>query len=341
MLSRLMRRARPLVQASLASVRDTFRSRLRTSRRLVQRIHRVSRLQGAAAEAQQRALYHHLLAVTRQTVRQAQRVRTALLQPLQAVQAQQPRVLEPQPAGTATPSGAGRQVVARLASQFDRFLPLVEQPIHQAQRRVLDGQPVASREKVLSLFEPHTRVVQRGKTKTAVEFGRQARLRRGRGWHRHPLPRARRRRIRGPPGAAGHRPSPGGGGPSPIVGHRRPAAARQGPGGGGAAAGRAPGGDPVDRQAGSDPPGGRTGAGVAAPLSLAGGHPGGVSTACGGTMDSCAAARTACSVWNAMWAGGCWPATCATWPRPRQSASSSRTHERHEATRHPRMEGVH
>ena len=157
-LSRLIRRARPLVQASLATVRAAFRSRLRTSRRLVPRMHRVSRLKGAAAEEQQRALYRHLLEVTRQTVRQAQRVRTAL---------------QPHRAGVATPPSALQQLTARLAAQFDRFLPVVEQVIHQAQRRVLDGQPVASREKVLSLFEPHTRVVQRGKTRTAVEFGRQ------------------------------------------------------------------------------------------------------------------------------------------------------------------------
>ncbi len=157
-LGRLIRRAQPLVQASLASVRDAFRSRLRTSRRLVQRIHRVSRLQGGEAEAQRRALYRHLLAVTRQTVRQAQRVRMTL-QPLQA--------------GATAPPSAVRRLTTRLAAQFDRFLPLVERTIHQAQRRVLDGQTVPSREKVLSLFEPHTRVVQRGKTKTAVEFGRQ------------------------------------------------------------------------------------------------------------------------------------------------------------------------
>lgn len=35
---------------------------------------------------------------------------------------------------------------------------------------------MASREKVLSLFEPHTRVVQRGKTGATVEFGRQVML---------------------------------------------------------------------------------------------------------------------------------------------------------------------
>jgi IS5 family transposase len=158
-LARLIRRARPLVQASLAPVRDAFRSRLRTSRRVLQQIHRVRRLKGADAQERQRALYQRLLAVTRQTLQQAQRVRTAL-QPPQAAQVPEP-------------STAVRQLTARLAAQFDRFLPLVEQTIRQAQRRVLDGQAVPSREKVLSLFEPHTRVVQRGKAKAAVEFGRQ------------------------------------------------------------------------------------------------------------------------------------------------------------------------
>jgi len=65
-------------------------------------------------------------------------------------------------------------VARRLRTQFDRFLPLVKQAIQQAQRRVLDGHPVASREKMLSLFEPHTRVARRGKTGTAAECGRQA-----------------------------------------------------------------------------------------------------------------------------------------------------------------------
>lgn len=60
-----------------------------------------------------------------------------------------------------------------LLAQLARVLPLVRQAIHQAQQRVLAGQPVPSREKVLSLFAPHTRVVKRGKLGAAVEFGRQ------------------------------------------------------------------------------------------------------------------------------------------------------------------------
>ncbi|MGH8277916.1 MAG: transposase, partial [Steroidobacteraceae bacterium] len=73
----------------------------------------------------------------------------------------------------ASAARAADRVTPRLIAALDRFLPLVQRGIQQAQARVLDGQPVASTDKVLSLFEPHTRVVKRGKLSAAVEFGRQ------------------------------------------------------------------------------------------------------------------------------------------------------------------------
>jgi transposase, IS5 family len=161
-LTRLLRRAQPLVQDQLVGVRHAFRSRLRASRRLLQQLHRVRRLPGDRAAEQQRTLYHRLLLVTRHTVRQTERVHQALATTWGA---------KPQSAvSAASPPG---RAAHRLLAQFDRFLPLVRRAIQQAQRRVLDGQVVASREKVLSLFEPHTRVVKRGKLNAAVEFGRQ------------------------------------------------------------------------------------------------------------------------------------------------------------------------
>jgi IS5 family transposase len=177
-LGRLIHHAKPLVQASLARVRDAFRSRVRTSRRLLQQIHRVRRFKGEDADERQRALYRRLLEVTRRTVRQAQQVRTALqtLQgrgPAAESAAGEAQTRPPPLASGAPPLSPAQRAAARLVAQLDRFLPVVAQAIHHAQRRVLDGQPVASREKVLSLFEPQTRVVHRGKTGAAVEFGRQ------------------------------------------------------------------------------------------------------------------------------------------------------------------------
>jgi IS5 family transposase len=170
-LSRLLRQAQPLAGLALAHVRDAFRSRGRSSRRLLQQIHRVRRFKGVDADERQRGLYQRLLEVTRHTVRQAHRVRAAL-QARWGVEWSH----EQERQAVARAQHAEQRRARRLAAQFDRFLPLVEQAIRQAQRRVLAGQPVASREKVLSLFEPHTRVVQRGKTGAAVEFGRQVML---------------------------------------------------------------------------------------------------------------------------------------------------------------------
>ncbi|MGH3125132.1 MAG: transposase, partial [Streptosporangiaceae bacterium] len=70
---------------------------------------------------------------------------------------------------------AGEQAGAagqRLAAQVDHFLPLVQQAIRQAERRVLQGEKVPAGEKVVSLFEPRTRIIPRHKGGAAVEFGR-------------------------------------------------------------------------------------------------------------------------------------------------------------------------
>ena len=155
-LSRLIRRARPLVSEQLAGVRDAFRSRVRSTRHVLQEIHQVRRRAGEDAAEHQRELYARLLAITRQTVRQAERGRAALAR----------RVLGAVPT-------APERLARRLQTHLEHFLPLVERGIRHAHARVLDGQPVPSAQKVLSLFEPHPRVVKRGKIGAAVEFGRQ------------------------------------------------------------------------------------------------------------------------------------------------------------------------
>jgi transposase, IS5 family len=159
-LPRLILRAKPLVAEAMAGVHAVFRSHVRSARRVLQQLHRVSqRSTGGAASDAQRELYTRLLAITGQTMRQAQRVGAALQQ-------WRPR------GALSSPSGQ-EGVARRLLAQLDRFLPLVEHGIQQAHSRVLAGLPVPSTDKVLSLFEPHTRVVKRRKLGAPVEFGRQ------------------------------------------------------------------------------------------------------------------------------------------------------------------------
>ena len=149
MLSRLIRRSKPLVGDQLAGVRDAFRTRLRTMRRGLQQLHRLARRKGEEVAEARTAIYQKRLATAEQTVAQAERVRTAL-----------------EEAGPAV-----GQAGQRLSEQVAHYGPLVRQVIDQA-RRVLEGQKVPAAEKLLSLFEPHTQIIPRHKGGADVEFGR-------------------------------------------------------------------------------------------------------------------------------------------------------------------------
>jgi IS5 family transposase len=63
---------------------------------------------------------------------------------------------------------AAQQVRAELA----HWQGLVQQVCSQTRRRVLQGQAVPAADKLLSLFEPHTAVIRRGKVPLDAEFGR-------------------------------------------------------------------------------------------------------------------------------------------------------------------------
>ena len=146
-LSRLLRRAKRVLGEQAALGRQAFRTRTRSVRRLAQQVHRLARRKGEAAAEEMKAVYARLIGIAQQSTRQAERVRAAL---------------EECAAGTAP----------RLGEQFTHFLPLVDQALAQATRRVLHGESVPAAEKLLSLFEPHTQVIQRHKPGRTVEFGR-------------------------------------------------------------------------------------------------------------------------------------------------------------------------
>jgi IS5 family transposase len=128
--------------------------------RTLQALYRVVLRKAHTAVAQQRPLYERLIQISEQTLKQARIIREAL----------------DQVAGPLLSSGSRRAPASaadRLRAGLDRFVPLVGQVIHQARSRVLEEHSVPAQEKLLSLFEPHTRVLRRHKTGTPVEFGRQ------------------------------------------------------------------------------------------------------------------------------------------------------------------------
>src|SRR5215831_12643344 len=146
-LSRLVKQAKGLVKNQGANVQRLCRSRLRTARQVAQTLHRQLRRKGEDKEAQQKDLYQKLIQSAEQMVQQSRHVVAILGQQSQ-------------------------QQAQRLLKQVQQVLPLVERVITQTRSRVLEGKKVASEEKVLSLFEPHTRAIPRHKGGALVEFGR-------------------------------------------------------------------------------------------------------------------------------------------------------------------------
>ncbi len=147
-LSRFVQRAKGLVKDQVSNVQRLCRSRLRTARQVAQTLHRQLRRKGEDKEAQQKELYQKLIHTTEQMVQQSRRVVAVL-------------------------SKQTQQQAQHLLDQVKPLLPLVERVISQTRSRVLEGKKVASDQKVLSLFEPHTRAIPRHKGGALVEFGRQ------------------------------------------------------------------------------------------------------------------------------------------------------------------------
>jgi transposase, IS5 family len=146
-LSRFVQQAKGLVRDRIKHVQVACRSRLRSARKVAQTLHRQLRRKAEDKEAQQKELYQKLIETTEHMVRQSQQVMAALGQQ------------------------TGQQA-RRLLRQAQGVLPLVQGVILQTRRRVLEGKKMASGQKVLSLFEPHTRAIPRHKGGALVEFGR-------------------------------------------------------------------------------------------------------------------------------------------------------------------------
>jgi IS5 family transposase len=73
------------------------------------------------------------------------------------------------------PVGGSLLAIEMQVARLRHFIPLIERVIHQTKQRVFHGNRHAP-EKVLSLFEPHSQVIRKGKAHKPTEFGRLVRL---------------------------------------------------------------------------------------------------------------------------------------------------------------------
>ena len=121
---------------------ESFRNRTRSAKRLARRIEEGARRRGEEAKEALKGAYERLVEVARASLRQARKVREML----------------PQTRGG-------------LADELERFEGLVERVVDQTKRRVLKGESVKAAEKLVSLFEPHTSIIRRGKAGKETEYG--------------------------------------------------------------------------------------------------------------------------------------------------------------------------
>jgi transposase, IS5 family len=151
-ISRLLRGAKKVLSTEVASQlgkKEAFRTRNRSVRRVAQRLHRLARRKGEKAREELKEAYQKLIAITQASCAQAVRVVGALR-------------------GYADEESGAR----RLLEGLENFVPLVEQGIAQATRRVLHDEQVPAQQKILSLFEEHTQIITRQKMGKPREFGR-------------------------------------------------------------------------------------------------------------------------------------------------------------------------
>jgi IS5 family transposase len=146
-LSRTLVTAKAVVQNAAALTRSALRDRTRSAKRQMKRIMEAARQRGAKAADRMHTAYQRLLDITQATVRQAQQVETFC-------QVRAPLTGQ------------------KLADILNHVIPLVRQVVTQTTRRVIQGEAVPASEKLVSLFEPHTAIIRKGKPGKPTEFGR-------------------------------------------------------------------------------------------------------------------------------------------------------------------------
>ena len=145
-ITRLVKRVGEMVP----NLTEGFPNRCRRARRRMQELQRMDRQQ---RHRQQSRKYRDLLAVTQEVVHKSRKVAQRL---------ERIRILDPKKGTRAK----------QLQERILHFCQLAEQVMDQSRRRVFEGEKLPAEEKIVSIFEPHTAIIKRGKVSKPVEFGR-------------------------------------------------------------------------------------------------------------------------------------------------------------------------
>jgi IS5 family transposase len=151
--ARVLTRVMKKVEQAAGGLVGKVRNRLRTVRRKVVAIAIAARQKGAAGEEKRRAVYKGLLSVTRKILNQAQRV-----------------IEEVDQLGRRK-----RKQVSGLRSQLATMIERVGQVVRQTRVRVLGGD-TKFQQKIVSVFEPQTEIIRKGKASKPTEFGKMVKV---------------------------------------------------------------------------------------------------------------------------------------------------------------------
>jgi IS5 family transposase len=145
-LKRAVQRARKISQAIRAVVKETGTQLTRKARDLARSIGENAKKKVAVAKETGRQLYRALIEQTEEIVSEARQTLPHLIKISDAY-------------------------AQRLVSTLENFISLAEQVMDQTERRVFQNEQVPAQEKIVSIFEPHTDIICRGKETKPVEYG--------------------------------------------------------------------------------------------------------------------------------------------------------------------------
>ena len=145
-LARSVVRGQAILHSVGKKVQAGFEDCTQQAKQLAHQIGERLRSKRQAAQTAGRQYYEELLAMTERTVSWADQIKQRL-------------------------GKQAHQSAKRLVETLTHFIPLAQQVIQQATRRVLQGEQVPASEKIVSLFQEHSDIIRRGKESHPVEYG--------------------------------------------------------------------------------------------------------------------------------------------------------------------------
>jgi IS5 family transposase len=145
-LARTIERARKMVSAAEQTALEAHENFTHAARKTARKIGEILRKRTDEAKETGKQLYQELVEMTQKTVVVANQTLEQLRQQT-------------------------AETTQRLIQTLETFIPRANQIIDQTQRRIFEKEAVPAQEKMVSIFEPHTDIIVRGKENHPVEYG--------------------------------------------------------------------------------------------------------------------------------------------------------------------------